>query len=133
MAKAKYKLYADGYYRTRAWDGTYNPDGSKHRINLKSKKSSKDLEQKVNELKMQIAEQSYIKPTDITFCEYADQWLTLYNCLLYTSPSSGHCFSLVEALAVPLAPPAAVFPAPPEVEGPPSKSAFSPRPRASLL
>lgn len=79
MAKAKYKLYADGYYRTRAWDGTYNPDGSKHRINLKSKKSSKDLEQKVNELKMQIAEQSYIKPTDITFCEYADQWLTLYK------------------------------------------------------
>lgn len=60
MAKAKYKLYADGYYRTRAWDGTYNPDGSKHRINLKSKKSSKDLEQKVNELKMQIAQNSPI-------------------------------------------------------------------------
>ncbi len=36
MAKAKYKRYSDGYYRTRAWDGTYNPDGSKHRINLKS-------------------------------------------------------------------------------------------------
>ena len=48
MAKAKYKRYSDGYYRTRAWDGTYNPDGSKHRINLKSDKSSKDLERLVN-------------------------------------------------------------------------------------
>ena len=31
MAKAKYIRGADGYFRTKIWDGTYNPDGSKHR------------------------------------------------------------------------------------------------------
>ena len=44
MATQKYKRGKDGYFRTKAWDGTYNPEGTKHRINLKSDKSSKDLE-----------------------------------------------------------------------------------------
>ena len=39
MAKAKYKRGKDGYFRTKVWDGTYNPDGSKHRKGLKSDKS----------------------------------------------------------------------------------------------
>ena len=43
MAKAKYKKLEDGTFRTKIWDGTYNPDGSKHRVNLKSDKSSADL------------------------------------------------------------------------------------------
>ncbi len=51
MAKAKYTRGSDGYWRTKAWDGTYNPDGTKHRINLKSAKSSADLERQVNALK----------------------------------------------------------------------------------
>ena len=51
MAKAKYKMNSRGEYATKIWDGTYNADGSKHRINLKSKKSSADLEKKVNALK----------------------------------------------------------------------------------
>lgn len=79
MAKAKYKRYSDGYYRTRSWDGTYNPDGSKHRINLKSDKSSKDLERQVNELKRKIEEGKAVQPTDWTFCEYARQWLSTYK------------------------------------------------------
>ena len=39
MATRKYKKGADGYYRTKTWDGTYNADGTKHRINLKSDKN----------------------------------------------------------------------------------------------
>lgn len=56
MAKAKYKRGNDGYFRTKTWDGTYNPDGTKHRIHLKSAKSSADLERQVNELKHKIKE-----------------------------------------------------------------------------
>lgn len=44
MAKAKYSKGKDGHFRAKVWDGTYNADGSKHRINLTSKKSSADLE-----------------------------------------------------------------------------------------
>lgn len=75
MAKAKYKKNSRGEYHTRIWDGTYNPDGSKHRVNLKSKKSSADLERKVNALKSQIANGQYVQDSDIMFTEYARQWL----------------------------------------------------------
>ena len=54
MAKAKYIRGADGYFRTKIWDGTYNPDGSKHRKSLQSKKSSADLEKQVNLLKEKV-------------------------------------------------------------------------------
>ena len=49
MAKAKYTRGKDGFFRTKIWDGTYNVDGSKHRVILSSKKSSADLEKKVND------------------------------------------------------------------------------------
>ena len=39
----KYKRGKDGYFRTKAWDGTYNTDGTKHRQNLQTTKSSKEL------------------------------------------------------------------------------------------
>ena len=48
MAKAKYTKQKNGYFQTRVWDGGYNDDGTKHYIMLRSKKSSKDLENKVN-------------------------------------------------------------------------------------
>ena len=51
MAKAKYKKNARGEFETKIWDGTYNPDGSKHRKRLVSKKSSADLERQVSQLK----------------------------------------------------------------------------------
>lgn len=75
MAKAKYKKNSRGEYHTRIWDGTYNPDGSKHRVNLKSKKSSADLERKVNALKAQVENGQYVQNTDILFLDYARQWL----------------------------------------------------------
>ena len=75
MAKAKYKKNSRGDYHTRIWDGTYNPDGSKHRVNLKSKKSSADLERKVNALKSQVENGQYVQDSDILFLDYARQWL----------------------------------------------------------
>ena len=79
MAKAKYTRAADGYFRTRTWDGTYNPDGTKHRINLKSGKSSADLEKQVNALKHQIAERSAVRRSDVLTGDYAKVWLDTYK------------------------------------------------------
>lgn len=79
MAKAKYKQGKDGYWRTKAWDGTYNPDGTKHRVNLKSDKSSGDLEKQVNALKQRITEGKQVQPTDKLFCKYAEEWLKTYK------------------------------------------------------
>lgn len=75
MAKAKYTMNARGEYATRIWDGTYNQDGSKHRINLKSTKSSADLERQVNVLKESVKQGAYVQSSDICFGQYADQWL----------------------------------------------------------
>lgn len=75
MAKAKYTMNSRGEYATKIWDGTYNADGSKHRINLKSKKSSADLEKKVNALKESIKNGNYVQLTDELFGEYAKKWL----------------------------------------------------------
>lgn len=76
MAKAKYtRDPKTGYWSTKAWDGTFNPDGTKHRINLRSSKSSRDLERKVEALRAQVAEGSHVKHSDYTFQEYARLWL----------------------------------------------------------
>ena len=75
MAKTKYTKNSRGEYATRIWDGTYNEDGSKHRVNLKSKKSSADLEKQVNALKESIKQGNYVQPSDILFGTYAKQWL----------------------------------------------------------
>lgn len=75
MAKAKYKKNSRGEYHTRIWDGTYNPDGSKHRANLKSKKSSADLERQVNALKAKVENGQYVQDTSILFLDYAKEWL----------------------------------------------------------
>lgn len=75
MAKAKYKKNSRGEYHTRIWDGTYNPNGSKHRVNLKSKKSSADLERKVNALRSQVENGNYVQNSDILFLDYAREWL----------------------------------------------------------
>lgn len=75
MAKAKYAKNSRGEFETKIWDGTYNPDGSKHRKRLVSKKSSADLERQVNQLKNEVENGQYVQSTDILFLEYAKQWL----------------------------------------------------------
>ena len=76
MPRAKYTQNPKtGYWSTKAWDGTFNPDGTKHRVNLRSSKSSRDLERMVEELRKEVSEGSYLKPGDYTFQEYARHWL----------------------------------------------------------
>lgn len=79
MASAKYKKGADGYYQARVWDGTYDKNGRKNRKTIRSKKSSKDLEQKVNEFQAQVDQRKYIRKTDITFLEYSRIWESVYK------------------------------------------------------
>lgn len=75
MAKAKYTRRANGYFEARVWDGTYNADGTKHRVSVYSKKSSKDLELKVAEIAAGIKTGTAVKKTEMMFMEYADRWL----------------------------------------------------------
>lgn len=79
MAKAKYTKGKDGYYATRLWDGTYNPDGSKHRVNLRTKKSSRALEKMAEQFKREVEDRKHIRKNDITFLEYAKQWKAVYK------------------------------------------------------
>lgn len=84
MATRKYTKGADGYYRTKVWDGTYNKDGTKHRVNLKSEKSSKDLEKQVEEFKKKVEislkQGKATRQTDVSVYEYAQQWMRTYKC-----------------------------------------------------
>lgn len=79
MATAKYKRGTDGYFQAKVWDGTYKEDGRKHYIPLRSKKSSKDLENMVQEFNQKVKERKYILITDITFLEYARKWKDVYK------------------------------------------------------
>lgn len=71
----KYKKGKDGRYSAFAWDGTYNPDGTKHRKKLTSKKSSADLERIVAEYKNKVMNSGQSVYTDLSFYEYAREWL----------------------------------------------------------
>lgn len=79
MATQKYKRGPDGYFKTKVWDGTYNPDGSKHRKNLRSNKSSRDLERMVEQFARSVEERKNIKKSDISFLEYARAWKDVYK------------------------------------------------------
>lgn len=79
MAKAKYTRGADGYFKTNVWDGTYKPDGRKHYIPLRSKKSSADLEKKKTAYEEAIKNRTQIRKNDISFLEYAREWKKVYK------------------------------------------------------
>lgn len=85
MAKAKYTKGADGYFTTKTWDGSYNQDGTKHRVTLRSKKSSADLEKQVIELKAKIRNGDAVRGSDTLFCEYAAEWLETYKAVRSTN------------------------------------------------
>ena len=75
MAKAKYTYNEKKKaWVTCVWDGSYNADGTKHRRMLYSTKSSRDLEDKVNELKKEIESGGASKAGNISFYEYALEW-----------------------------------------------------------
>lgn len=79
MAKAKYTKGKDGYFKTRVWDGTYDDVGRKRYVTIRSKKSSKDLENKVTEHNQKIKNREYIIPSDISFYDYAVRWESIYK------------------------------------------------------
>lgn len=79
MATAKYKKGTDGYFQAKVWDGTYTETGKKHYVPLRSKKSSKDLEQKVQQYNEDVKNRKNIRISDITFCDYAGKWLNVYK------------------------------------------------------
>lgn len=79
MAKAKYTKQKNGYFQTRVWDGTYLDTGKKKYIILRSKKSSKDLEEKVKLHNLKIENREFTRNTNITFHQYAKEWMILYK------------------------------------------------------
>ena len=80
MAKAKYTRGSDGYFSTKVWDGTYNPvTGQKNRKNLRTKKSSKALEDMVNQYKATVSDRKNLRKSDITFTQYAHKWKDVYK------------------------------------------------------
>ena len=76
MAKAKYSYNETRKeWSTKIWDGTFTPDGKKRRKTLSSKKSSADLERKVNEFKEQMKDNKGLVFSNYMFLEYAYHWL----------------------------------------------------------
>lgn len=65
-------------WSTLVYDGTLTETGAKHRRRISSKKSSKDLENKVNDFKATLNNNAVV-PSMITFGEYSQKWLTLYK------------------------------------------------------
>lgn len=78
MAKAKYTKDKDGYFQTKVWDGTYI-NGKKHRITLRTRKSSKALEDMVIKHNQNLKDRNYIRTSDVTFIEYAREWKNVYK------------------------------------------------------
>lgn len=71
----KYTRNASGYFQTNVWDGTYNKDGSKHYKTIRSRQSSKDLENKVKELQKEVEERGKVRNYSRSFYDYALYWL----------------------------------------------------------
>lgn len=79
MASTKYTRGKDGYFTTRAWDGTFKTNGTKNYKTLRSKKSSKDLERIVSDFSRDVESRTHVKRSDITFLDYARLWVKTYK------------------------------------------------------
>lgn len=79
MAKAKYTKGKDGYFKTNVWDGTYRPDGRKHYVPIRSKKSSADLEKKRIAFEEAVRDRTNIRQSDISFVNYAREWKKVFK------------------------------------------------------
>ena len=69
----KYAKRPDGRYSTTVWDGTYKPDGTKHRRTLYAR-SVRELDAKVRDLETQVKNGNIIKHDDFTFLAYSAKW-----------------------------------------------------------
>lgn len=88
MAKAKYTKQKDGYFQTKVWDGTYTENGMKHRVTLRSKKSSKDLEIMVKEYMQEVEQRKKVRNTDVLFVDYARGWRAAYKATKETATNN---------------------------------------------
>lgn len=79
MATKKYTINSNGYYETQVWDGTYTKTGRKHRVHLRTKKSSRELERMVKEMEDKVRNRELIRRTDVIFCDYAEEWFQTYK------------------------------------------------------
>lgn len=79
MAKAKYSFNEKRReWYTLVYDGTLTETGAKHRKRIASKKSSADLERKVNAFKQALASDA-VAVSNITLGEYSRRWFDLYK------------------------------------------------------
>ena len=79
MAKAKYQRDKRGYFHTLVWDGTYTETGEKHRVHIRTNKSSAELERLVADFKQKVSDGKTVRKTDLSFAEYAKQWVRVKN------------------------------------------------------
>lgn len=71
---AKYTRGSDGRFTAQVWDGTYR-NGKKHYIKIRSDKSSRDLELKVENFKIKKATGAIVLSQDTSIYDYAVEWL----------------------------------------------------------
>ena len=79
MATAKYPKGKDGYFQAKVWDGTYTEKGAKHRVTLRTKKSSRALEEMVREMEEKVRNRDTLKESKASVQEYARTWLEIYK------------------------------------------------------
>ena len=79
MAKAKYTKQSNGYFQTKVWDGSYNSDGTRHLINIRTKKSSAELERIKRDYEDKVKKRDNIRRTEMTVWEYASDWLSTFK------------------------------------------------------
>ncbi len=79
MATAKYTKGSDGYFQAKVWDGTYTEKGVKHRVTLRTKKSSRALEEMVREMEEKVRNRDVLRESKVSVQEYARTWLDIYK------------------------------------------------------
>ncbi len=78
MAKTKYSYNEKrGAWIASVWDGTYDEKGRKHRRQISSKKSSRDLENQIDAIRQSVKERGAIEFSDQSFYDYALHWLSV--------------------------------------------------------
>lgn len=75
----KYTRRKDGRWGTNVWDGTYKESGKRNYIPVYSDKSSLDLERKVNAIKNELQNGTYVLRCNTSIGNYAKNWLAVYK------------------------------------------------------
>lgn len=79
MARSKYTRRPNGYFETTVWNGDYTPNGKKKYMMLRTKVSSKVLEQMVHEHNLKLNAGQITRDSTVTFYDYALAWKIAYK------------------------------------------------------